>query len=200
MTIESYLAYLAALLIAVASPGPAMIAVVATAAKGGTRSGMAAGLGVALADVLLVGAALAGLATLMLAFEPALLAVKLLGGAYLIWIGIRMWRAPILDDSAILAKGGRPLATGFAVGLSNPKAILFHASLMPLVIDLARVDAIVALVLAATVAIVNLIVMSGFALVAGRGRNALRSPKGQRILNRTAGGAMVGAGTVVLAR
>jgi threonine/homoserine/homoserine lactone efflux protein len=197
---ESYLAYVAALLIAVASPGPAMIAVMSAAAGRGTASGVASGIGVAIADILLVIAALAGLAALVATFEPALLIVKWVGGAYLIWIGIRMWRHAGDAAQAADASGRRSLTAGFAVGLSNPKAVLFHASLMPLVIDLAKLDVASAALIVATVAGVNLAVMSGLAALAGRGGALLRSPKGQRVLNRSAGGAMVGAGAVIIAR
>ena len=200
MSAQSFAAYVLALLIAIASPGPAMIAVIAAAARGGSRAGVVTGLGVAFADVLLVAAALAGLAALMVTFEPALLIVKWVGGAYLIWIGIKMWRTPVYRGAEDARPPQRTLATGFAVGLSNPKAVLFHASLMPLVIDLAAIDIASAGLIIATVFLVNCAVMSAFAVAAGGGAARLRSPRGQRLLNRSAGGAMVGAGAIVIAR
>jgi threonine/homoserine/homoserine lactone efflux protein len=200
MSAESYLAYVAALLIAVASPGPAMIAVMSAAAGRGRASGIATGVGVAIADILLVIAALAGLAALMAAFEPALLIVKWVGGAYLIWIGVRMWRHAADPVDQTEADGKRSLTAGFAVGLSNPKAVLFHASLMPLVIDIARINLAAAGLIVATVAAVNLTVMGALAALAGHSGALLRSPKGRLVLNRSAGGAMVGAGAVIIAR
>src|SRR5688500_9453045 len=93
MDITAFVAYCLALLLAVATPGPAMFAVITTGVSRGTFSALIVGLGVALSDVVLVGIALAGLVAIAQSFSWFFTVIKYAGAAYLIFLGYRMWRA-----------------------------------------------------------------------------------------------------------
>ena len=200
MSITSLLAYALALTLAAATPGPAMLAVVGRGLSSGARPALMMAGGVAVADVLLGAFALLGLAALMAAFSWLFAVVKYVGAAYLVWLGIRMWRAPLRLKAASNNHKRRDVLLGMAIALSNPKAILFHASLMPLLIDLRLLDGRSAIAILAIILAVNLIVMSAYALVAGRGSTWFRTPSRMRWLNRVGGGSMIGAGAIVAAR
>lgn len=203
MTEATLLAYAAALLLAVATPGPAMLAVVTTGVTGGARPAAALGLGVAVGDVLLTGLALLGLVALAAAFGWVFAVLKYAGAAYLIWLGIKMWRAApaAIDVGAAKSEHSlRAFALGCALALSNPKAILFHASLMPLLLDMRTLTASQGILVLCVVFGVNLIVMSVYAVLSGRSSRWFRTPGRQRLMNRIGGGAMVGLGGVLAAR
>ncbi|MDQ8755872.1 LysE family translocator [Sphingosinicella sp. LHD-64] len=203
MTTTAAIAYAVALFIAAATPGPAMLAVLSTGVVRGARPALAMGLGVAIGDVVLVGLAILGLAAAAAAFGWLFAFVKYAGAAWLVWLGIRMWRAPVqpLGDAAAREhRLSRQLWLGGAIALGNPKAILFHASLMPLLMDVTRLTLADALVIAAIVFAVNLLIMSAYALLAGRAARWLRTPARIRAVNRAAGGTMVGAGALIATR
>ena len=199
---SAFSVYVAALLVAVASPGPAMFTVLSTGLSRGPRAATAVGAGIALGDTILVLLALGGLVALA-AFGWLFDAVKYGGAAYLLWIGIRMWRAPTQADQGRAATGGglmRPLGLGAAVALGNPKAILFHASLMPLLLDLEALTPTIGAVIAATVFAVNAVAMTAFALLSGRAAIWLATPSRQRWVNRIAGSIMAGTGAAIATR
>lgn len=201
MTTASLLAYAAALTIAAATPGPSMLAVIGRGLSGGSRPALSMAGGVAVADLMLGTLALLGLAALLASFSWLFAVVKYAGAAYLVWLGIRMWRAPIdlyADDGA--TGGRREFLLGMAIAFSNPKAILFHASLMPLIIDLRLLDMRGAVAILAIIWTVNVAVMSAYALLSGRGSAWFRTPSRVRLLNRVGGGSMVGAAAIVAAR
>jgi threonine/homoserine/homoserine lactone efflux protein len=177
-----------------------MLAVIGRGLSDGPRPALLVASGVAVADVLLGTAALLGLAALMAAFSWLFAVVKYAGAAYLVWLGIRMWRAPIDLEAKAPPGGRRDFLLGMAVALSNPKAILFHASLMPLIIDLRLLDVDSGVAILAIILSVNFVVMSAYALLSGRGSAWFRTPRRMRLLNVVGGGSMVGAGAVVAAR
>lgn len=203
MTTTAAVAYAVALFIAAATPGPAMLAVLSTGIVKGSRPALFMGAGVAIGDVILVSLAMIGLAAAAAAFGWLFGFVKYAGAAWLVWLGIRMWRAPVqpLDEAeAREHRLSRQFWLGGAIALGNPKAILFHASLMPLLMDVTRLTLADALVIVAIVAAVNLVIMSGYALLAGRAARWLRTPARIRAVNRVAGGTMVGAGALIATR
>lgn len=203
MTLAAFLAYALAHFLAAVTPGPSMFAVLSTALSRRARAGVMVGLGVAVGDCLLVTLALLGLAALAMAFGWAFAIVKYAGAAYLIWLGVKMWRAaPQLAQEAPASEGGSRLSflLGLAIALGNPKAILFHASLMPLILDMHALSITDALIIMATVFLINVAVMSSYAAMAGGASRWLRTPSRLRVVNRVAGATMIGAGAAIAAR
>ncbi|HEV7320690.1 MAG TPA: LysE family translocator [Ensifer sp.] len=203
MTPSILIAYMLALFLAAATPGPAMFAVISTSISRGLGPALACGLGVALSDVVLVSVALAGLTVIAQTFGWLFMVIKYAGAAYLVFLGYRMWRAAAtVDAEAASGERGwmRSLALGAAIGFGNPKAILFHASLMPLILDLDSLDRFDIATVLAVVFAVNVVTMGGYALLSSASSRWFRTTRAVRALNRVAGGAMIATGVVIAAR
>lgn len=200
MNALSLLSYAFALFVAVSTPGPAMLAVISRGLSRGVRPAFITGLGVALADVALGLLALLGLAALMATVTWLLVVIKYAGAAYLIFLGIRMWRNAIVSSETSGRNNSGNFLLGTSIALSNPKAILFHASLMPIIVDLRELNLTGGAMIIAIIFGTNLLVMSGYAVLASRGADYFRTPARVRLLGRTAGGTMVSAGAIVALR
>lgn len=127
-------AILGALLIGVVSPGPSFVLVARTAIAVSRRDGLAAALGMGLGGVIFGTLALVGLAAVLARVEWLYLGLKLLGGFYLIYLAVNIWRgasAPVVvPKTATGAASGptRSFLLGLTTQVSNPKAAIVYAS------------------------------------------------------------------------
>jgi len=203
MTLTAFLAYCAAITLAAATPGPAMFAVITNGVSRGFLRAFMAGVGVAAGDAVLVTLALLGLVALAQTFEWVFLLLKYAGAAYLVFLGIRMWRAAATQSDApqaSQARLSRSFFLGASIALGNPKAILFHASIMPLILNLSTMTPADGLLVVAVVISVNILTMGIYAALAGRASGWFRTPRRMRLMNRFAGSAMIGTGALIAAR
>jgi threonine/homoserine/homoserine lactone efflux protein len=203
MTPTAFLAYCAAVTLAAATPGPAMFAVITNGVSRGFLRAFMAGVGVAAGDAVLVTLALLGRVALAQTFEWGFLLLKYAGAAYLVFLGLRMWRASAAQSDeprTAEARLSRSFLLGASIALGNPKAILFHASIMPLILDLDTLTFVDGLLVVATVISVNIVTMGVYAALAGRASGWFRTPKRMRLMNRFAGSAMIGTGALIAAR
>lgn len=203
MTFATFLAYCAAITLAAATPGPAMFAVISTGMSRGFAPAFLAGAGIALADAVLVILALLGLVALVQTFEWIFLVLKYAGAAYLIWLGVRMWRSSsAMDGGPTAERRGRmrPFLVGASIGLGNPKAILFHASIMPLILDLGALTLSDCSIVIAVVIGVNVVVMGFYAGLSTATARFFGTERRMRLANRIAGGTMIGAGALIASR
>lgn len=136
MSVEALAAPLAAFFVAAASPGPATLAVAATAMARGTRAALVFGLGLSLGLAFWGVVAAAGLGALLVQSAMALFVLRLLGGAYLIylaWQSARSALAPRIPPNAASAGGeGRLFRRGLFLNLGNPKAVLAWMAVLAL--------------------------------------------------------------------
>jgi threonine/homoserine/homoserine lactone efflux protein len=185
--------------------------VVARALTGGFAAGLAAIAGLVAGDILFLVLAILGLSALAAVMGEFFLAVKILGAAYLIWLGVKMWRSkpslPRMDaPDAPETKVPHPTSLwgsavlGFFVTLGNPKAILFYGALLPTFVDVAALTAPDVAVLAIVVTLVLFLVLGIYAFLAARAGRAMKSARALTWLNRVTGGLLVGAGVVVATR
>jgi threonine/homoserine/homoserine lactone efflux protein len=203
MTLTAFLAYCAAITLAAATPGPAMFAVISNGVSRGFLRAFMAGVGVAAGDAVLVTLALLGLVALAQTFEWVFLLLKYAGAAYLVFLGIRMWRAAATQSNeaqATQARLSRSFFLGASIALGNPKAILFHASIMPLILNLNTMTLADGLLVVVVVISVNILTMGVYAALAGRASGWFRTPRRMRLMNRFAGSAMIGTGALIAAR
>jgi threonine/homoserine/homoserine lactone efflux protein len=202
MTIAAFVAYCAAITLAAATPGPAMFPAISTGIARGFAPGFLVGLGVALADAILVVLALAGLVTLVQTFEWIFLLLKYAGAAYLVWLGVKMLRSSPSGpgQGALRDRTVRPFLLGVSIGLGNPKAILFHASIMPLILDLGALTLADCVAVVMVVIGVNIVVMGFYAGLSTAAARFFRTEPRMRMVNRVAGGAMIGAGALIASR
>ena len=202
MTIESWIALVLALAILGISPGPAWAAVITTSLGRGFRSAFAMAAGIALGDVVFLLLAVSGLALLAKALGTLFLAVKFAGAAYLIWLGIRLWRTPPSAELEALPEKSSlgPFLGGFALTLGNPKVIAFYLGFLPAFLDLATLTRLDVLLVSLTTFGVIASILAGYAALAASSRRLLRSHRCQRGFGQAAGVTLIGTGVVVVAR
>jgi leucine efflux protein len=136
--IADYGAFVAALVLFLALPGPGNLALITSTSKGGIRGGLAATLGVIAGDQVLMWAAVAGVATLLTAYPAAFRGVQWLGAVYLAWLGLKMLRAKPGAAPILNIRPSHYLRQGMMITLLNPKAIVFYMAFFPLFVDPAR--------------------------------------------------------------
>ena len=209
MDVKSLLLFAATLGLATALPGPDILAVVSGAIGRGFRSASAIVCGQIISDLIYFNLAVFGLAALALHLGEFFYVIKLAGAAYLIWLGIQLWRA-----RGGLAIGEAPAGTaagktgakrgflgsmliGFGTALGNPKTMIFYASLLPSVIDLGHLTPAMILAMNGIVFLTIALIPGAYALAAARARRLITNRRYQKIANRTAGTMMIGAGIAV---
>jgi threonine/homoserine/homoserine lactone efflux protein len=128
------LSILGTLAIGAMSPGPSFVVVVRASAGFSRRDGLAAALGMGCGGLVFAGLALAGLQALLMQVEWLYLVLKVAGGAYLMYLGYRIWRGakiPLAAADGTRAAGGgwrKSFAIAFATQISNPKTAIWYAS------------------------------------------------------------------------
>ena len=206
MDFHVWLAYLVAAWLIALSPGSGAVLSMSHGLGYGVRQTMAtiAGLQIGLALILLVAGV--GVGALLVASATAFMAVKLLGAAYLLWLGWRQWRAPVvaLDEGMHAAPAPATLsvrqrvALGVFTNATNPKGIVFMVAVLPQFIDPQRPLWLQLLILLATSVGVDLIVMHGYAFLASRAQRWLATAKARRAQNRVFGGVLMAMGASLL--
>lgn len=154
--VADYGAFVAAIVVFLAIPGPGNLALITSTGKGGIRGGLAATLGVIAGDQVLMWLAVAGVAALLVAYPAAFHAVQWLGAAYLAWLGYRMLTARPGAAPVLNIRPRQYFQQGLAITLLNPKAIVFYMAFFPLFVDPAKHQGLVTFgFMAATVAVLT---------------------------------------------
>jgi len=201
MSLEHWLAFVAASAVLLAIPGPTILLVISYALSHGRKVATATVAGVALGDFTAMTASMLGLGALLATSAALFTVLKWVGAAYLIYLGIKLWRAPVSERAADAtdteAGSTQPLRIflhTYAVTALNPKSIVFFVAFLPQFLDLSRplfVQMIIFEVTFLTLATLNAAL---YGLLAAMARNTIRKPRVRRIVNRTGGSLMIGAG------
>lgn len=205
MTITALTIFAVAILVAAASPGPAIAALLARVIGRGTAGVPAFIGGIVLGDIIWLAIAVLGLSFVANSFEMIFAVIKYAGAAYLLFIAYRLWTAPAkpVDVDAAGNVDGKPLRSflgGLLLTLGNPKTIAFYLALTPTLIDVSRIDLVSYAELAGIIAVVLVFVLGGYALAAARARKLFRSPRAMKLLNRIGGSVMAGAAAAIATR
>ncbi len=200
MNFQTWLAFFVACWLISLSPGAGAIKSMSTGMRYGYRKGIFNIFGLNLGVVFLVMIVAAGLGAVMATSVPAFEVIKWFGVAYLIWLGIAQWRAEARAIEFASDRGaspGRLILEGFLVNASNPKGIIFMLAVLPQFIDPATPQAPQYAICAASLAFTDLVVMSGYTLLATKLLNSLRDPDQVKWMNRSFGGLFIGAGVLL---
>jgi threonine/homoserine/homoserine lactone efflux protein len=192
MALHTWTLYLLAVLGLSLTPGPNSLLVLAHGASHGSRRTLWTIAGGALGFASLIGLSMLGIGALLQTTASALLVLKIVGGAYLIWLGIQLWRSPSIQlrpaetGAAVAHVRGRVLfRQGLLSAVSNPKVLLFYGAFLPQFIDPQRDLWIQFAQLAATFVLIEALVEFVIASLAHRVRPWLeRSGRG---FNRVCG-------------
>jgi len=196
MSLQLYLAYVAACIALALLPGPNVTLVIANGLRYGTRSALINIVGAQVGLAIVIAIVGVGLTSLVATMGYWFDWVRLAGAAYLIWIGINLvWRPAAIttSDAAPAPPRGGFFLQGMLVLLSNPKALLFFGAFIPQFVDLEANQLGQVTILGLTFMVFASLTDAGYALLAGRAR-ALLSEKRTRLLSRVSGGFMIGGG------
>lgn len=203
MTLAMFIAFAMAVGVAMASPGPTIVTLVARVVARGRRGLGWFCAGLVLGDVLWFSAAVFGLAALAQAAQPLFVALKYAGAAYLAWLAWKLWTAPAEpppEGPAVAGEGRRLLAGGLILALGNPKTMLFYVALLPALFDLTHLDAPTFGLLLTILVVVFVGVLAGYVVAADQARRLVRSARAVQAVNRVSGTMMGGAAIAIAVR
>jgi len=195
VTIQLYLAFVAAAALLIVIPGPNVALVVATSVAHGPRQGLATVAGTSAAIAIQLALVSLGLAQILGGLGALFDWLRWAGAGYLLWLGVRAWRAPPEDLSIIRPQTGslgRRFARGLLVSLTNPKTLFFFGAFFPQFLDARAPLGPQLALLSATFLAMAVLTDSLWALFAGRMRSFLRHHGNLR--NRITGGVYIVAG------
>ncbi|MUZ76208.1 LysE family translocator [Agrobacterium vitis] len=203
MTFQIWLAFVATAAVVLAIPGPTIVLVISYALGHGRSVAKATVAGVALGDFTAMTASMLGLGALLATSAMIFTLLKYIGAAYLIYLGIKLWRAPVMvsqevsDENPPTAE--QPLKIflhTYVVTALNPKSILFFVAFLPQFLNTAEPLALQMVIFEATFLVLATLNAATYALMASMARKSIRKPNVQRWVNRTGGSLMIGAGLV----
>jgi len=198
MSLEIWIAFTLASAALLAIPGPTILLVVSYALGRGRASGWATVPGVALGDLTAMTISLLGAGAVLAASASLFSALKLAGAAYLIWLGIKMWRSHAdpghLRGIKTSQSNWAMLRTAYVVTALNPKSIVFFIAFVPQFIDSARAPLPQFSIMVATFVLMAAVNVALWAIMAGTMRARFERPETLRIANRIGGSFLIGAG------
>ncbi len=191
MSVEIWLAYVAASAIILVVPGPTILTVISYSIAHGRRATPAVVPGVALGDSTAVTVSLVGLGAVLAASATAFTVVKLAGGAYLLYLGIRMLRAGLTSSNLAMRAAPesrrRMFLNTYIVTALNPKSIMFFVAFLPQFVNRSADVTQQLWLLAATFVVMAALNSTVYSLFAASAHRLLSSPIAQRRLNLAGG-------------
>ncbi|MGM3389517.1 LysE family transporter [Stutzerimonas stutzeri] len=202
MTLDTWLAFFVACWIISLSPGAGAIASMSCGLQYGFWRGYWNALGLQIALALQIAVVAAGLGAVLATSSLAFSLIKWFGVLYLLWLAWKQWQAlpSALDAPDAPRPVGRPLALvfrGFLINASNPKAIVFILAVLPQFLDPQRELVLQYVEMTATMVAVDLVVMAGYTGLAAKVLRLLRTPRQQRLVNRSFATLFAGAAALL---
>jgi leucine efflux protein len=194
--IADYGAFVVAIIVFLAIPGPGNLALLTATGKSGVRSGMAATLGVIAGDQVLLWLAVAGLSALLINYPSIYSSIQWAGAAYLIGLGYSLFNAKPGDAPVLNMKPDHYFRQALFITVLNPKAIVFYMAFFPLFVDPAIHQGLLTFaVMAATIAVLTLAYGLVLVLLVHFLAERVRAnPIVTVILNKIAGALLIGFG------
>jgi threonine/homoserine/homoserine lactone efflux protein len=194
---QLYLAFVLATTILILIPGPAVTLILATSLAHGARAALVTVAGSSSAIVIHLAITALGMTSLMLLLSEWFEWLRWAGVAYLLYLGVQQWRAKAeasAEGAAATPSSNRLYWRGFVVNATNPKTLFFYAAFFPQFVDPAGPLALQLVVLCVTFLVIATLLDGGYALLGGRLRGALGSPRWTRLRYRLTGSLLIGAG------
>ena len=201
MSIEIWAAFAAASTLLLIIPGPTVLLVVSYALGQGWRTALPMAVGVALGDFTAMTLSMLGLGALLAASATLFTALKWIGAAYLVWLGVKLWRAggsldapPRTDTVSSL----RMLAHAWLVTTLNPKSIIFFVAFLPQFLNPQADFLTQMLVFECTFLTLAFANAFGYALVASKARRMVANPRTLGVVNKVGGSLLISAGVAAV--
>ncbi|MGQ3298198.1 LysE family translocator [Reyranella sp.] len=201
MSFEAWIAFAAASSVLLVIPGPTVLLVVSYALGQGWRTALPMAIGVALGDFTAMTLSMLGLGALLATSATLFTLLKWAGAAYLVYLGIKLWRAGGTLDAAPrtdTVSAAKMLGHAWLVTALNPKSITFFVAFLPAFLD-PRADFLTQMLVFETTFLVLAFANAfGYALVASRARRFASDPRTIGVVNKVGGGLLVGAGVATV--
>ena len=202
MTLETWLAFFVASWIISISPGSGAIYAMSCGLNHGFRRGFVGTIGLIAGIWTALAIVAVGLGAILSASTHAFAALKWLGVAYLVYLGIKQWRAPPIPlaaagDAATPVSARAVIAKGWAVNATNPKGIVFMMAVMPQFVDSTAPLLPQYLLIATTFAFTDCVIMAIYTGFAARVLSFFKTEAQMRMLNRIFGSLFVLAATAL---
>jgi len=191
MDLNLYLAFIAATAILMAIPGPNVALIVATSMARGTRAGLLTVAGTSSAMILQLALVALGLSALLGSAALLFEWLRWIGVAYLLYLGIRQWRAAPVNLAGAPPAPNKTYWRGFFVSLTNPKTLFFYGAFFPQFVSPSRATLPQVAILSATFIALAVLIDSTWAILAARARALLA--KSGKLPNRLSGTLLIGA-------
>ncbi|MSP48275.1 MAG: LysE family translocator [Alphaproteobacteria bacterium] len=202
MSFETWLAFAVASFVIVTIPGPTVLMVLSYALGHGRRAAYSIVAGVALGDFTAMTASMLGLGALLATSAALFTAVKWIGAAYLVYLGIKLWRAPVESGEEIAApptwSRRRIFANAYVAAVLNPKGIVFYVAFFPQFLDPARSLPAQMAILVPTFVALGAWNALMYALLASAAKRIIRKASVQRTINRIGGALLIAAGALTV--
>lgn len=201
MSFETWLAFTAASVVLLVIPGPTILLVVSYALGRGWRVAAPVATGVALGDLTAMTLSMLGVGALLAGSAALFTALKWIGAGYLVFLGIKLWRAGGTLEAQARTDATPPLrmlAHAWLVTTLNPKSIVFFVAFLPQFLDPHAPFWPQMAIFEATFVTLAFANAFGYALLAARARRLVASPRAIRLVNRAGGTALIAAGAVAV--
>ena len=195
--VENYLIYVGVAIATILLPGPAVMLTLNNSLQRGLLKSLAGILGIALAILLVAIISATSLGIVLASSAMAFNIIKISGAVYLIYLGIKMLRSKVTNNTLVRGQEYSYLKCfmeGFLVSVSNPKAVIFFMSIFPQFIDLTQEYTPQFILLAITFSFLVIVIHTIYATFASLAKSKLSSRKGSSILNKISGGVFVSFG------
>ena len=201
MTLWSSLALIGAIFLLAVSPGPGVFATISRAIASGFTNASLLVVGIIVGYIIFLLLAIYGLNLASQVLGEFFILVKYIGGVYLIYLGYKIWTSKVLQHEIV---GNNELSwktnffSGLLITLSNPKVIIFYLSFLPAFMNLKILTTIDTAIVIIIISITLAFVLLSYAYMATRARKLLKSQSAMNKLNKTSGGVMIGAGSLLI--
>lgn len=201
MDLFTSLAFLGAIFIFMATPGPGVLAVVSRALGSGLPYALSMSVGMVVGDIVFLLLSIYGLSIVASKFYTLFLIVKISGGLYLVYIGYKMFISK--NSSFLLQKSKKrglfgDFLSGLFITLSNPKVIAFYIGFLPTFVDLQNITFKDTVIVVTMVLTTLVFILSFYAYFASKAKENIKNPKIGSIINKTAGISMMAVGGLLL--
>jgi threonine/homoserine/homoserine lactone efflux protein len=197
MAWETWLAFSAASALLMIIPGPTILLVISYALGQGWRAALPMAIGVALGDFTAMTLSMLGLGALLAASATIFTILKWIGAAYMVWLGIKLWRAGGSLNASPRSDGAsmaRMLGHAWLVTALNPKSIIFFVAFLPQFLDPHGDFLTQMIIFESTFLVLAFANALGYATVASRARRAIRNERLVGTANKVGGSLLIGAG------
>ena len=204
MDISTWLLFMGVAIVAVISPGPAILLSISNSIRFGVSKVVLSSFGNICGLLILSTAAIFGLGAILKTSTTLFLVIKLIGAAYLIYLGIRQWRSKtnffegIEEESTQLKSNKRFFVEGFLIAVTNPKAILFFTALFPQFINMQASLVSQFLIMTFTFMAISFVALTTYGLLAKKTKKWLSTGQRAKWFNRTLGSLFVLIGVGLL--